>query len=56
MKQNTEYDTFNRAMDTILKANPEIVKRAMELDKEERAKRRKSKSLSAVRPSRKALK
>ena len=40
MKQNTEFDTFNRVMDIILKAKPETVKRAMELEKEDRAKRR----------------
>jgi hypothetical protein len=48
---STEFDTFNRAMDTILKAKPEIVKRAMELEKEDRAKRRKAKRPSAVRVS-----
>jgi hypothetical protein len=37
-KPNPEYDTFNTAMDTILKANPEVVKSAMEADKLERAK------------------
>jgi hypothetical protein len=39
--EKSEFDNFNRAMDTILKAKPEIVKRAMELEKEDRAKRRK---------------
>jgi hypothetical protein len=37
MKPNPEYDTFSNAMDTILKANPEVVKSAMEADKRERA-------------------
>ena len=50
MKEN-ELEAFNRAMDTILKAKPEIVKRAMELEKEDRAKRRKAKRPSAVRVS-----
>jgi hypothetical protein len=37
MKANPEYDTFSSAMHTILKANPEVVKSAMEADKRERA-------------------
>lgn len=37
MAKNPEYDTFSSAMDTILKANPEVVKSAMEADKRERA-------------------
>lgn len=44
----SEFDAFNTAMDTILKANPKEVKAAMETDKRERAKRRKSKTYSAV--------
>jgi hypothetical protein len=51
MKGNQEYENFNHAMDTILKAKPEIVKRAMEIEKEDRAKRRKTKRSSAVRAS-----
>jgi hypothetical protein len=43
---NKEFANFNRAMDTILNAKPEIVKQAMELEKEDRAKRRKAKSSS----------
>ena len=46
MKPSPEFDNFNQAMDTILKAKPEIVKRAMELEKEDRAKRRKAKKRS----------
>jgi hypothetical protein len=37
MKTNPEFDTFSSSMDTILKANPEVVKAAMEADKRERA-------------------
>ena len=37
MKANPEYDTFANAMGTILKANPEVVKSAIEADKRERA-------------------
>jgi len=48
MAQNKEFENFNHAMDTILKAKPETVKRAMKLEKEERAKRRKAKGSSAV--------
>jgi hypothetical protein len=36
MKNNSEYETFDKAMGTILKANPEVVKSAMEADKRER--------------------
>ena len=51
MLQNENFDTFNAAMDTILKANPAAVKAAMEADKEDREKRRKSKKSSADRAS-----
>ena len=37
MKQNSEYDTFSKAMGTILRANPDDVKAAMETEKRERA-------------------
>lgn len=37
MKMNSEYDTFSSTMDTILKADPAIVKSAMEAEKLERA-------------------
>jgi hypothetical protein len=36
MKSNPEYDTFSKAMDTILKADPEAVKAAIEAEKSER--------------------
>ena len=36
MKTNHEYDAFSKAMDTILKAKPEVVKAAMEAEKQER--------------------
>ena len=51
MKNNSEFDKFNRAMDTILKVKPGIVKRAMEIDKAERTKRRKAKKPSVARAS-----
>jgi hypothetical protein len=51
MKNGTEFERFNHAMDTILKAKPEIVKRAMEIEKQERAKQRKAKRFSAARAS-----
>jgi hypothetical protein len=37
MKSNPEYETFSSTMNMILKANPEVVKAAMEADKRERA-------------------
>ena len=37
MKINPEYERFNTAMDTILHADPKIVKAAMEEEKRERA-------------------
>ena len=37
MKNNREYNAFTRAMGTILKANPEAVKAAMEAEKRDRA-------------------
>jgi hypothetical protein len=38
MKPNLEFDKFNSAMDTILKADPKAVKEAMEAEKEANAK------------------
>jgi hypothetical protein len=43
MKSNPEFDAFNTAMDTILKANPQVVKSAMEQEKQERETERKTK-------------
>jgi AT hook motif len=37
MKTSREYQAFSRSMDTILKANPEAVKAAMDAEKRERA-------------------
>lgn len=45
-KKNPEYDNFNKAMEKILKADPKIVKGAMEAEKRERAKERKAKKES----------
>jgi hypothetical protein len=36
MKTNPEYEQFNTAMDKILRADPKIVKAAMEEEKRER--------------------
>jgi len=36
MKTSREYQSFNKAMGTILKANPEVVKAAMDAEKNER--------------------
>ena len=43
MKSNPEFDEFNSAMDTILKADPAKVKAQMEADKKEREEKRKAK-------------
>lgn len=40
---DSEYDTFNSAMDTILKADPAKVKAQMEAEKKEREEQRKAK-------------
>jgi len=41
MKQKSEYDDFNAAMNTILKVDPKAVKEQMEHEKQERAEQRK---------------
>ena len=43
--QLSEYENFNEAMGTILKADPKVVKRAMEDEKHANAEKRKSKKL-----------
>ena len=43
MKTNPEFDTFNTAMDTILRADPKVVKAQMEAEKGQRAARREAK-------------
>ena len=50
-KSNSDFEKFDSAMSTILKADPKAVKAAMEQDKKDRAKRRKPKISSAVRVS-----
>jgi predicted ArsR family transcriptional regulator len=35
-RQSKEYNTFNKAMDTILRADPKAVKEAMDAEKRER--------------------
>ena len=42
----TEFDKFNAAMNTILKADPKAVKASMEQDKKDRAKQRKAKRIT----------
>jgi hypothetical protein len=37
MKTNPEYDTFSKAMDTVLRADPQAVKAAMDAEKRGRA-------------------
>jgi hypothetical protein len=46
-RPSNEYRTFNKAMDTILKADPKAVKDAMEAEKQEREDQRKAKRSSA---------
>lgn len=45
MKTSREYQEFNSAMDTILKADPAKVKGEMEADKREREEHRKAKRM-----------
>lgn len=47
----SEFDKFNAAMDTILKANPTVVKAAMKEEKRERATERKAKRASVSGPA-----
>ena len=51
MSSGSEYSQFNQAIDTILKADPQVVKDALEADKTARARKRKAKRASAVRAS-----
>ncbi len=51
MKQNPEYDAFNNAMDTILRADPKAVKEAMEAEKKANAEKRKAKPSALGRAS-----
>ncbi len=44
----TEYENFNSAMDALLKANPAVVKAAMQQEKKEREDERKVKRSSSV--------
>jgi hypothetical protein len=43
MKKSREYSTFNRAMDSILHADPKAVRDAMDAEKRENAAKRKAK-------------
>lgn len=47
MNKSREFENFNRAMDTILKADPKAVKEQMETEKKANAQRRKAKKSSA---------
>ena len=42
MTKNPDYEKFDAAMSTILKADPKAVKAAMEQDKKDRAEQRKT--------------
>jgi hypothetical protein len=44
MKTSREYQEFDDAMDTILRADPKAVKEAMEREKQENSERRKKKN------------
>ena len=46
-KRNAEFQNFNSAMDTILKADPKAVKEQMEAEKKANAEKRKTKKSSA---------
>jgi hypothetical protein len=43
MRSNPEFQRFNSAMDTILRADPKAVKEAMEAEKRANAEKRKAK-------------
>ena len=47
MKTSREYQTFNKAMGTILRADPTAVKEALEAEKQANAEKRKAKKSSA---------
>lgn len=47
MRKSNEHNKFDKAMDTILKADPKAVKDAMEAEKQERENQRKAKRASA---------
>ncbi len=51
MNPSPEFDKFNAAMDTILKANPIVVKAAMKEEKRERATERRAKRASVSDPA-----
>ena len=51
MKSNNELENFNTGMARLLKANPQVVKAAMEQEKQERKAERKTKRASASVPS-----
>ena len=46
--KKSEFDNFDAAMSTLLKANPEAVKAAMEQEKKEREAARKAKRAASV--------
>jgi hypothetical protein len=47
-KAMKEFEQFNEAMNTILRADPKVVKEAMEREKHENAKKRKTKKESSA--------
>jgi hypothetical protein len=52
MAKNSEYNDFNSAMDTILKADPAKVKAQMEADKKAREKQRAARKAEEKEPPR----
>jgi hypothetical protein len=50
MASNSEFEKFNAAMKTILRTDPKLVKAQMEVEKEERQRKR-TKKKAVVKPS-----
>jgi hypothetical protein len=48
MSRKSEFEKFDRAMNTILRANPKAVKAAMEADRAANAEKRKAKKQSSA--------
>jgi hypothetical protein len=48
MKRTEEFDRFDQAMSTILRADPKAVKEAMECERKENAEKRKAKKLPSA--------
>ena len=48
MKRTEEFERFDQAMSTILRADPKAVKEAMECERKENAEKRKAKKLPSA--------